>query len=267
MHHICCIPIIQTPIQIIMKKSPSIFGVSRYMALAAVVAMSISACNLLPDDPTETPPAAPPPTPTIADGYGTLSAVKTITTQDIPGFGQIEVDFGVAAAAFFDGVDYNNFVVGGAVTCETLGLTQNPNNSYTFIPSTSEPTGIDFSGDPDWTVGGNGTIPAFSHTTNIGFPTAGAVTSATTVTKANGYTLSIASVSGADSVLYMVAGVIVTEPGNSTSHTFSAADLASIGTGPSVVQAAAYKMESAEYGGKTFYFVNEKVVTQSVTIE
>ncbi len=237
------------------------------MALAAIVTMSISACNLLPDDTTETPTSTPPPTPTIADGYGTLSAVKSITTQDIPGFGQIEIDLGVAAAAFFDGVDYNSFITAGGVTCETLNMTLNENNSYTFTPTSTEPSGIDFSGNPDWTVAGDGVVPAFSHTTNIGFPTAGAVTSSTTVTKANGYTLSIANVSGADSVLYMIAGVIVTEPGNSTSHTFSAADLANIGTGPSVVQAAAYKMESAEYGGKTFYFVNEKVVTQSVTIE
>lgn len=250
-----------------MNSIKNTFKISRLASLAVVVSMAVTSCNLLDTDTDDTTTSTPPPTPTIADGNGTLSAVKSVTFQDVPGFGQIEIDLGIAAAAFFDGTDYSSFISGGTVSCETLELGANPNNSYTFIPSATEPSGIDFSGNPDWSVGGNGVIPAFTHTTNIGFPTAGNVTSSTTVTKANGYTLSIASVSGADSVLYMVAGVIVTEPGNSTSHTFSAADLADIGSGPSVVQAAAYKMESAVYGGKTFYFVNERVVTQSVTIE
>ena len=240
------------------------------MGMAAVVVMSVSACNLLPDtDPdTDTNSNPAPPTPTIADGSsGTLAAVKSITTQDIPGFGLIEIDLGIATAAFFNGTDYNNFVGAGAVTCETLGLTLNANNSYTFTPTATEPSGIDWSGNPDWNVAGDGTIPAFTHTTTIGFPGAGAVTSSATVTKANGYTLSIANVSGADSVIYMIGGVLFTEAGNVTSHTFSASDLSGLGTGPNFVQAAAYKIESAEYGGKTFHFVNERVVTQSVTIE
>lgn len=237
-------------------------------ALLLMGAISVSSCNLLDTDTDDdTTTSSPPPTPTFADGNGTLSAVKSTTFQDVPGFGQIEIDLGIAAGAFFDGTDYDNFVEAGTVSCEGLDLTRNENNSYTFTPTASEPEGIDFSGNPDWAVSGNGSIPSFTHTTNIGFPTAGNVTSGTTITKANGYTLSIASVSGADSVLYMVGGVLVTEAGNVTSHTFTAADLANVGTGPSVVQAAAYKMEAAVYGGQTFYFVNEKVVTQSVTIE
>ncbi len=180
-------------------------------------------CNTNDPDPDPDPEPTPTAAPTFEDGYGTLTAVKSTTFQDIPGFGQIEIDLGLAVAAFFNGADFTSFVTAGAVNCEGSDLTQNPNNSYAFTPTATEPEGIDFTGDPDWTVGGNGDIPAFNHTTTIGFPTAGNVTSAATVSMANGYTLTIASVANADSVLFMIGGVAATEPGNVTSHTFSAA--------------------------------------------
>ncbi len=226
--------------------------------------MSVVSCNT--DDPeTETETATA--TPTFQDGYGTLSAVKSTTFQDVPGFGQLEIDLGLAVASCFNGTDFTSFVSGGSVSCEGSDLSSNPNNSYAFTPSVALPTGIDFSGNPDWVVGGNGDIPAFTHTTSIGFPTAGNVTSSATVSLSDGYTISIANVTGADSVLYMVGGVSATEPGNVTSHTFTAADLSDLTAGPSVVQAAAYKIEEQVFSGKNFWFVNETVVTQSVTLE
>ncbi|MBL4586316.1 MAG: hypothetical protein JKX84_04555 [Flavobacteriales bacterium] len=243
------------------------FKYSRFFLLAGAVAFSASSCNTETDDDDTTPTTPPTATPTIEDGYGSLSAVKTVTFQDIPGFGQIEIDLGLAVGAFFNGTDYSSFVSAGTVSCEGSELTMNANNSYTFTPSQTNATGIDFSGNPDWVVGGNGDIPAFTHTTNIGFPTTGAITSASTVTAANGYTLSCANVAGADSVLFMVGGVVATEMGNATSHTFTAADLANVGTGSSVVQVAAYKIEEQIFSGKGFWFVNERVVTQTVTLE
>ncbi|MFT5920311.1 MAG: hypothetical protein ACI9FU_002129 [Granulosicoccus sp.] len=126
---------------------------------------------------------------------------------------------------------------------------------------------MDISGDINWTVAGNGSVPAFTHEVGISFPIVGDITSSTTVTLANGYTLTVPSLSGADSVIFMVGGVSVTVPGNPTSHAFTASDLSSLTAGPSVAQVAAYKTELATYGGKDFYFVNETVETVSITME
>ncbi len=253
-----------------MKKSNNIFNSGRYVALAVAVAMSVSACNLLPDTDTDPPtndPASNPPTPTFTDGDGTLSAVKSVTFQDIPGFGQVEVDLGLGVAVFFDNGNTNSFVEAGAVTLEGESLDLQDNNSYVSIPSQNNPTGIDFSGNPDWSVGGAGNVGGFTHQTTIGFPTLGAITSSTTVSNGSDYILTVANVSGADSVIFMLGGVVHTEAGNATSSTFTSAEISGMGTGTSFAQAAPYKIEEATVGGGDYWFVNERVVTQSVTIE
>ncbi len=246
------------------------FKWTRFFALAGIVCLSVTSCNLLPDDddtPPTNDPASNPPTPAIADGYGTLSAVKSVTFQDIPGYGQIEVDLGLAVGVFFNGVNYDTYLNAGTVTCESENLEEQDNGSYVYLPSQTSPTGIDFSGNPDWNVSGSVDIPAFSHTTSIGFPTVGSLNSASTVSNGSDYTLTVASVTGADSVIFMMGGVVHTEAGNATSSTFTSAEISGMGTGASFAQAAAYKIEEATYGGKNYWFVNEKVVTQSITIE
>ncbi|MDB4656039.1 hypothetical protein OAE48_04240 [Flavobacteriales bacterium] len=241
---------------------------TRFFALAGLVCLSVTSCNLLPDDEDNNASAQPaPPTPTISDGYATLSAVKTVTFQDIPGFGQIEVDFGIAVGVFFNGVDYNTYLNAGTVTCESETLEEQDNGSYVFIPSQTSASGIDFSGNPDWNVTGSADVSAFSHTTSIGFPTVGTINSSSTVSSGSDYTLTVASVTGADSVIFMMGGVVHTEAGNATSSTFTSAEISGMGTGTNFAQAAAYKIEEATYGAKNYWFVNEKVVTQSITIE
>lgn len=211
--------------------------------------------------------ATPPPstTPTFGDGYGVLAAVKSEST--VQGF---TIVIGIATAVFTTDL-FSTFVPAGAVSCVGETLTMNTNNSYTFTPGQTSPTGIDFGSNPDpnWSVAGNGNIPGFTHTTTIGFPTAGDVSSSETVTIANGYTLSVpaGSVAGADSVLFLVGGVSATEMGNATSHTFSAADLSGLAAGSNVVQVAAYKIEEVTYSSKNFWFVNEIVKTKIVTVQ
>ena len=65
----------------------------------------------------------------------------------------------------------------------------------------------------------------------------------------------------------MMGGVVHTEAGNAISSTFTAAEISGMGIGTNFAQAAAYKIEEATYGAKNYWFVNEKVVTQSITIE
>lgn len=242
--------------------------IGRFFALAGLVCLSVTSCNLLPDDDepqTQTQPD--PPTPTIADGYGTLAAVKSVTFQDVPVVGLVEVDLGLAVGVFFNGVNYDTYLNAGSVTCEGDNLEEQDNGSYVYLPSQTNATGIDFSGNPDWNVTGSADIPAFSHTTSIGFPTVGEITSSSTVSNGSDYTLTVASVTGADSVIFMMGGVVHTEAGNATSSTFTSAEISGMGTGANFAQAAAYKIEEATYSAKNYWFVNEKVVTESITIE
>lgn len=237
------------------------------IALVAALTTGLTSCTEEePEVPEEEETVQENPTPTIEAGSGTLVAVRSSTTQSTP-IGDIDIPLNIAVSVFFDGTDYDSFITGGDVTCEGETLGVNPNNSYTLVPGVDNPSGMDISGDINWTVAGNGSVPAFSHEVGIDFPSVGDITSGTTVTLANGYTLAVQSLSGADSVIFMVGGELVTVPGNPTSHAFTADDLSSLSAGMSVAQVAAYKTELATYGGKDFYFVNETVETVSITLE
>lgn len=242
----------------------------RFLVLIGAVSFAVSSCNLLPDEDDlqpETETVPDPPTPTFTDGDGALTAVRTVTFQEVPVIGQVEIQIGLGVAAFFDNGNTSSFVEAGSVSLEGQSLELQSNNSYVFMPSQSSPEGIDFSGNPSWSVGGAGSVTGFSYETNIGFPSVGSITSSETVTKGSAYTLTVASVSGADSVIFMCGGIVHTLPGGTTSYTFTATETDGLSAGPSYVQVAPYRIEEATVGGGDYWFVNERVVTQSVTIE
>lgn len=251
-----------------MKIVNETFKWARFLIMAGAVSMAITSCNTddTPDTPTD--PASNPPTPTFGVGYGTLAAVKAITTFD-PGFGVPvqEIVLGLGSAGFTNAMDYSNLIDAGTLTLEGTTLTKADNNAYYNSPTQTNPTGIDFSGNPSWEVSGSAGVPAFSHTTNIGFPTLGSITSATTIPATGDYVLTVSNVSGADSVYYMMGGVVHIEAGTATSSTFNEAEIDGMGSGTNFMQVAPYRWEMATYSGKDFYFVTESVKTQSITIE
>lgn len=244
------------------------FKWGRFLVLAGAVSLTIASCNT--DDAPEAPvnPASNPPTPSFTDGYGTLAAIKTVTTFD-PGFGVPiqEIVLGLGSAGFTDGTNYTTLLEAGVITLEGEELSRYDNNAYYSPTTQNNPTGIDFSGNPSWEVSGSANIPAFSHTTNIDFPTLGDITSATTIPGTGDYTLTVTNVSGADSVWFMLGGVVHVENPGATSSVFTEAEIDGMGTGSNFAQVAPYRFEAATYGGKQFYFVTETVKTQSVTIE
>ena len=207
--------------------------------------------------------------PTPGDADGTLVAVKSVSIQDTP-IGPIEIQIGTAVGVFTDdGFTSGDFISAGMVTCNGSELGINANNSYTFTDITAtNPTGIDFNNDVEWDVTGANGIPAFNFNADVfGFPSATAITSSTTVDKADGYTVTCNNVSGADSTLFNIGGAIKTLAGNATSCTFTAAELADVATGMSVVQVVPYVIGSNTFGSKKIYFVNEYVQSQSVTVQ
>lgn len=238
----------------------------RLLLLCGAVSLTIASCNT-DEDEVPADPSSNPVTPTFSEGDGALIAVKSVTFQDVPVIGQVEVDLGLGVAVFFNNGNTESFVEAGSVTLEGESLTLQDNNSYVYLPSQTNPTGIDFSGNPSWEVGGAGSVTGFTRETNIGFPNVGSITSSGTVSSGSDYTVTVSNVSGADSVIFTCGGLVRTVAGNATSYTFTAAETSSMGTGPSYVQVAPYRIEEATVGGGAYWFVNERVVTQSVTIE
>lgn len=238
------------------------------MVAVALSSTIITSCNTNNDDDNVTPPSTTPTAPTFADGFGTLAAVKVKTTQTVIGVpNPIEIIMGVGSAGFYSPGN-NTLVDGGTVSLSGKSLTKYQNNAYAYTPGSTDPTGIDFDADGvEWSVGGAGEVPAFTHTVNMGFPNIGNITSGSTVTKASGYTLSVQNVSNADSVIFQIGQVIVTRPANTTSYTFSSSELASLSTGTSIAQVVSYKIQPATKSGKTFYFVNETSVSKNITVE
>jgi len=232
------------------------------LAVLLVAGLTLASCNKKDDDnPDPNTPGNGNTTPQL--GAGTLVAVKTLNTTDTP-IGPITTELGVGVAVFSSD-NWASFMDAGSVKLNGSALTKSANNSYVFMPSITDPMGIEFGNTVVWDVAGNGSVPAFSHTVQIPFPSVGAITSSTDVSK-SGYTLSVASVTNSDSVYFQVGDVVKALAGNARSCVFSASELNGLSKGQSIIQVAPYRVSNAEYGGKTFYFINETTVSASANI-
>lgn len=249
-----------------MKHFNNIFRIGRLSLIAVAVSFSLNSCETEDDTPPDNTGGTP--TPQINDGHGTFVAAKTVTTMTQPFIGEVEIEYGIGVAVFFNGTDYETYINGGDVTCEGEALSRFDNGSYSTYSQTSA-TGLDFSGNPDWTISGNGDIPAFNHTATRGFPGINKITSPETITRANGYTVTFnGSMTNTDSVIWVVGNKQFSTTEAMNSRTFTADDLSDLTTGAgNIIQVAAYNLDSAMYVGKKFFFVNEMVVTQTVTVE
>jgi len=232
------------------------------------------------DSPTpETPVVVPPPTtgggssgnstgnaqPNFPNADASLWAVKSLSVQEIPGLPPITTTIGLGVAVFMDGAGGNVDV--GNVQLNSNSLTKNPNNSYTYQIDQLNPTGIDFTSGVVWNVAGGNGFTGFNKTVTLAFPTVGEVNSSTTIDKTNSYTLAVNSVTGADSVLFLIGDVSKTIGGNATSCTFSSSELSGLSTGSTVMQVAAYTYTNEVVGGKTIYYGNETVQSKTATVQ
>jgi hypothetical protein len=206
-------------------------------------------------------------TPSYADADAVLAAVRVNTTQSIP-LGSIDVVIGGATAVFStDGL--STLLNVGTVTCNGDALDALGNQAYAYAPTATAPTGIDLtaSNSVTWVVEGGNGFAGFERTLSGPFPAAGSITSGGTVVRANGYTLTSGAMLGADSVLFTVGPVVRVVPGNATSHTFSAQDLASLNPGSATAQVVGYNGSSEDIGGRRVYFVKQSAQARSVTIQ
>ncbi|MDX2001043.1 MAG: hypothetical protein SFW35_01300 [Chitinophagales bacterium] len=223
------------------------------------------------DDNNNTAPTASN-IPPLNDADGVLVAVETKTTVSQFGF-TYEQLFGTGVAAFYNSPGATTFVDAGTVSVDDSILQKQTNNSYVWTPqSATNIEGIDFGYPVNWEVTGAGSIPSITKSVTTGFPDLDTITSATNNISSNSsYTLSVADVSNADSVIFQIATAqgnkLVTRPGNTTSYTFSASDMQALGSGSGIIQVAAYNFTWDTYSGKKIYFINEQVVTKTVNIQ
>lgn len=221
------------------------------------------------DVPTAAVPANPMPIPGAADGA--LVAIQTANYITAPFIGEIYQPVGVGVAVFGDliGGTYSDC---GSVTANSIGLTKQTNSTYVYIPTATAAQGIDFSDDVSWVVTGNSgtSVPAFNHSPSNAMPSGPKYTGATSIARTSAFSLSSAiEITGADSVIYNVISpnktITKTVEGSIGSVTFSAAEMGTLGTGNGYVQIVPYSLSSQQFSGKTYYFINESVCTQSVT--
>jgi hypothetical protein len=206
------------------------------------------------------------PMPSWSDAFGVLVATQVKAVQS-----SASITIGVAAAAIYANMGDSALADAGTVKVESKELTKQPNNSYAFIPTQNEPTGIAFTNPISWEVSGNGTVSAFSHDLTGSFPNADSVTSATTFDNNNAYTLTVGSLADADSVLFMVAGSSGTPllkylSGTSTSCTFTQAEMATIPAGTGLIQVVPMRITDNTAGGRKYYYVRQTAVSKTVTI-
>lgn len=157
-----------------------------------------------PETTTPTNPPAPVLSINIpADADGVLMA------SEIPfEFGNGYVTrLGKASAFFYTAPGNFNYVDAGTVSCKDSVLTKT-SGSYYFggKPINGQPySGINYGAGSTWSVSGTASVPAFTFSTST-FPSLGALTSSTLISKSSPYTATYSGAANADSVVVMLTG-------------------------------------------------------------
>lgn len=164
-------------------------------------------------------------------------------------------------------MDAGKNVAVGTVKVNDTALKMESNKIYLSPVSVTNPTGISFEGTVKWSVeGGNGFVAA-DYTTSKSFPTASGLTADATVDRSASYTVSVSSVSGADSVFYGINEVYQTVAGNVKSVTFTASQLSKLKKGDAFVQVAPYNYEMKKNGTREVVIGNQVVISKLVTVK
>lgn len=217
----------------------------------------------------QTAPTAPTYNPVFAGTFGTLVALKVVSTTSTP-IGNVDSNIGTAVAAFSENGG-SSFVGAGTVKVNSNALSVSSNNAYYYNVSSSNPTGIDYtaSSTVNWEADGS-TWPAFTASTSQGFATVGTITSGNPSTSSS-YTVTASSHTNADSTLFMLVGqsgnVMKIVAGAQTQYTFSASEVSSCGAGTGIVEVVGLKYDLQNIASKDYYLINETARTKTVTIE
>ena len=203
------------------------------------------------EDPNDAAPATGTPTFTPPTGDAVLTASRGASVAY------------VGSAYFKDNIGLP--VNAGDVSLNTLPL----DTAYgLYSISSNNNAALDLSsGDVAWTVSGGNGFAAFSQDVNdIDFPDAGAINSDDTIHKSADYVFSWASVSGADYVTFTLEFTSKNVQGNTTSCTFTPAELSTLPMGTIFVSINACKYSQHTIGGKLCLFKKKHAEVRSLTV-
>jgi len=247
----------------------------KFLGLALIASVALTSCDpseIIPDteDPTPTPENNTQ-TPSFESGDGVIVALKTRTvTSTVIGNTTIEMGTGVAV---FGDLAAGNFTDAGTVKLNGKELTKHSNNTYSYMPSATDITGINFDNNIKWEV----STPSFTYdakTQGRDLPEANGdfTFSGSSISGSEAFTLALSgSISNADSVYFQINGpnntILKRMGGQTTSVTFSESEMQSLGKSIGCsVTIAPWNYETKELGGKTIHVVNELAINKVIEI-
>jgi len=246
----------------------------KLLALSLLSTVAFASCDPADVTPTPDPTPAPPATssPTFSDGDGAIIALVTRTSTSTP-MGNVDIDLGTGVAVFGN-LSTGAYTNAGNVTLNGKALKRNENNSYVYVPSMTDVTGIDLSSNIKWVV----ETPSFTYdaaTSGRDMPVASGAISFTgaSLNASEAFTLSVSgSINNADSVYFQINGpsksILKRMGGSTTSVTFTAAEMGSLGKSAGCsMTIAPWNHEQKTLGGKTIHIVNELALSKVVEIK
>lgn len=256
---------------------------SLLFAPALAVVLFTTSCDKVKNTTTPTTPTTPtttsptPPSPTPSGGVISGAMVSVMMDYKITQAG-FEVPFNsdIASALFYSTPGGTTYVDAGTVSVNTYNLDKSANLTYMKMANSgTTPTDLNMETSSAWSVGGSGSVTAFSYTHTGAFPKyTGTVP--TSITKSSGlsFTFNTSTISGScDSIIVVVAGgsksFNKSFAANAGTVTISASDLSGFPTvtdNTAIIEVCPYKVLLNVIGGKTYAFVKEQAIVRSINI-
>ena len=240
---------------------------TRSLFCLAICATVLTGCDK-DDETSTTPNDGQTVNPVGALDRGAVLVTATVSTAPpvtVPGVPAFDITLDVPVALFYDG---GTLVDAGEVSIDGQALGKQ-GNTYTIAPDFANPSTalVDYE-DRTWSVSGGGSVPAIDATASRPQPSLGTVTAESEVVTGTPYTVSVSAITGADSVYYILGGVVKRFGGSTRTATFSADDIARAQSqgGQTVVQVAAFNTEERRIGDFPVFLIGEAVNNKSVSI-
>lgn len=250
------------------------------IALVVLALGLILGCKKKKTDEESTPapvttPTTPPLAPVLPVNIPT-DASGVLMASEIPfEFGNGFVTrLGKASAFFYTAPGDYNYVDAGTVTCKDSVLVKTSGSYYFGGKAINGQafSGINYGSGSTWSVSGTSSVPSFTFST-ANFPSIGALTSSTLISKSTPYAATYSGAANADSVVIILNGDSVfsqrkTVLASAGSCTFTAAEIAKVKKMGSVnfpyLNIISYSMQLNTVSTKKYYMVNTNTTTYRI---
>ncbi len=229
--------------------------------------------NPNPTNPTTSTPK--PTTPVINGVSGTLVSVIMEYSYTNPYVSTpVTMQYDVAVAAF-PAANGSDLLPAGTVSVNSHELEKADNNAYyvVAVPGTT-PSSLDFSGgSSNWSIGGAGSISAFTYNHDVSFPDyTGTLPSS--VSKSSGVTIDLDGVSNADSVYLVIAAgnqfIQTAVGGDATSISFTAAEMQNlpvVSDNSALIQVVPFRITLETHNGNQYAYIKQRAAISAINID